>query len=104
MVIAYREQHPDDLEGIKACFGAEDTEFQPRRWHKVRLRVTQARIEVWLDERKVIDLETGGHRLVCADASAPLKPLGVRTWTSRSALRNIMLRRLPMEGPEPGQP
>ncbi|MHC4251452.1 MAG: ankyrin repeat domain-containing protein, partial [Planctomycetota bacterium] len=35
--------------------------FEDRRWYAVRLRVTPAKIEAWIDGERVIDLERAGH-------------------------------------------
>jgi len=69
-------------------------DFERGRWYGVRLRVTQARIEAWIDEQEVIEIERAGHQFALWDGHVPLKPLGVYSWGTTAALRSIMLRRL----------
>ncbi|MBM4035674.1 MAG: DUF1080 domain-containing protein, partial [Planctomycetes bacterium] len=71
--------------------------FEQRRWYEIRLRVTTARVTVWLDGKKVIDFADAERRLSLAPEWRHLLPLGVGTWQTTAALRNIRLRRI-----EPG--
>jgi len=68
--------------------------FDDNRWYRIRLRVTNQRITVWLDNEKIIDLETKGHRFDIWWEQEPMRPLGVANWYTGSALRSIRLRRL----------
>ncbi len=69
-------------------------QFDPRRWYHVRLRVTDEKIEAWLDDRKIVDLETTGLKLTMRPGEISLsQPLGLATWKTTGALRNIRLRR-----------
>jgi hypothetical protein len=69
-------------------------DFQQGRWYRVRLRVTKPRIEVWLDQEKIIDLKTQGRELTIYWEVEPCLPFGVATWRTTGALRNIRLRPL----------
>ena len=69
-----------------------DMGFQNDRWYRFRVRVTRERIQCWIDDEEIVDLAQAGHKF-----SAPyddLKPFGVFSIGSSSALRNIRLRRL----------
>ncbi|NIO36058.1 MAG: DUF1080 domain-containing protein [Planctomycetales bacterium] len=68
--------------------------FQQNRWYRVRLRVATGRIEVWIDQRQVIQLETAGRRFDVWWEQEPVRPLGIATWHTAAALRNIRLQRL----------
>ena len=60
----------------------------------MRLRVTDAAIEAWIDDQKLIDQprkdHTFGIRMEC-DLS---RPLGISTWRASGAVRNIRVRAL----------
>ncbi len=81
--------------------------FRNTQWYRIRLRVTQARIETWLDEEKIIDFETAGHTFDMGSPQwAPLRPFGIAANLSQGAVRNIRLRRIEpgtAEGPKPGE-
>jgi hypothetical protein len=72
-----------------------ELEFADRRWYRVRLRVTPGRIEAWIDERKVVDLETAGRRLSLRPGDIQkARPLGISTYMTKAAVRAITLARL----------
>lgn len=70
-------------------------DFESNRWYRIRVRVTDAKIEAWIDDRQFVDLETAGKRISLrpGDIQKSL-PLGIATYMTRSAVRDIRLRRL----------
>jgi len=68
--------------------------FEPRRWYAVRIRVTPAKIEAWLDERQIINQALKGQTIDTRIEVDLSKPLGIAAWRTKSALRDIRLRRL----------
>ena len=73
---------------------SQSMEFQNGRWYSVRIRVTPATIEVWLDERQIIRQALAGNKIDVRLEMELSRPLGVASWKTKSALRNIRLRRL----------
>jgi len=69
-------------------------QFTKQRWYRVRVRVTSARITAWLDEKQIIDVATEGRRVSIRIECEPSKPLGLATWRTTGAARDIRLRRL----------
>ncbi|HEV8130921.1 MAG TPA: DUF1080 domain-containing protein [Acidobacteriota bacterium] len=68
--------------------------FPKGRWYRIRVRVTQPKIEAWIDDEKMVDVVTTGHRLSVRAEVEPSKPLGIATWRTKAALRDIKVRRL----------
>jgi len=68
--------------------------FENGRWFKIRLRVTNLKIEAWIDEDKVVNVETKDRKLSIRVEVEPSKPLGFATWSTTGALRNLKLRHL----------
>jgi hypothetical protein len=60
----------------------------------VRLRVTESKIEAWIDQKQVIDLTIGRHKISIRPEVELSRPFGVASWRTRAALRDIKLRRL----------
>ncbi len=69
--------------------------FENGRWYSVRLRVTPDRIEAWLDDEELVNIETTGRKIDIRPEVDLSQPLGVATWCTTGAVRNIHLRRLP---------
>ncbi len=69
--------------------------FDSKRWYHIRVRVTDARIQVWIDKDRVIAQDRAGHKFGVWEEQNPIRPFGAATWNTGGALRNITLRRLP---------
>ena len=70
--------------------------FENGRWYHVRLRVTPGRIQAWLDksEEALVDIEISGRKIDTRIEMDLCQPMGVATWQTSGAIRNIKLRRL----------
>jgi hypothetical protein len=69
--------------------------FEDNQWQRIRLRVTPAKITVWIGDEEVIGLERESHAFGVWWEQEPARPFGIATWDTGSALRNIRLQRLP---------
>lgn len=70
------------------------TSFQNDRWYSIRLRVTTEKIEVWIDDRKTIDLKLEDRRFSIRIEVEESKPFGIATWRTTGAVRNLRIRAL----------
>ena len=68
--------------------------FELGRWYNIRIRVTPAKIEAWLDDRQIINQDITGKKIDTRIEVAMSQPLGVASYRTKSALRDIRLRRL----------
>jgi hypothetical protein len=73
---------------------SQSIEFQNGRWYNARIRVTPAKIEAWLDDRQIVNQDLKGNQIDIRIEMELSKPLGVASWKTKSALREIRLRRL----------
>lgn len=69
-------------------------DFDRNKWYKLRIAVGQKRIQCWIDDKKVVDVEHAGRELSIRSEVALSKPLGVSTWLTKAALRNITIKPL----------
>ena len=68
--------------------------FDNGRWYAIRLRVTPKKIEAWIDKDKVVDVDTEDKKFSVRFEVEPSIPLGIATYATTGALRNIRLKKL----------
>jgi len=73
---------------------SQSMDFESGRWYNVRIKVTTEKIEVWLDDRQIISQDLKGNRITIRMEMEPSLPLGIATWKTKAALRDIRLHRL----------
>lgn len=67
--------------------------FDTGRWYDVLVRVTPKKIEVWLDQEKIIDASIVGRKVSLRPGPIILcAPLGVSTYETSGAVRDFKLR------------
>ena len=49
----------------------------------------------WIDDKKVVDIVHAGRKLSIRSEVDLSQPLGIATWLTKAALRNIELKKLP---------
>ena len=70
--------------------------FEKGRWYRIAVRVTSERIEAWIDEERMVELETAERRISMRFGEIEdSAPLGVATWMTTGAVRDIRIRTLP---------
>jgi len=94
------------LVGISSLDGMDASEnettkfsqFESGRWYRIRLRVTEKRIQGWIDKEKLVDVVTTGKRISVRPGDIELsKPFGLAAWQTTAALREVKFR--PVSGP-----
>jgi hypothetical protein len=69
-------------------------DFKSNQWYKVRLRVTPDRIQAWLDEEPLVDVDTTEKTIDIRIECVFSLPLGIATYQTTSAIKNIKLKKL----------
>jgi len=72
--------------------------FDNNRWYHIRARVSGEKIQCWIDDEQYVDLETRGKKLGVRIEVKDSIPLGIASWRTAAALKNIRLTKLPESG------
>ena len=71
-------------------------DFQSGRWYALRLRVTEGRIQAWIDGEVVIDAYIGGRNVGLRPGEIELSaPFGIASYSTVAKLRKIEYRQIP---------
>ena len=72
------------------------TKFELKRWYKVKVHVKKERLQVWLDDKNIVDVETENRKFAVRPGDIEsCQPFGLATWQTAGGFRNIALRKLP---------
>ena len=86
-----------------SCLDGEDaannetttsTNFKNGVWYSVRLRVTKNKLEAWLQNEQIVDADTKDREIGVRIEVEESRPLGLATFQTTAALRNISWRKL----------
>ena len=82
------------LDGLDASENETTTRrtFDNGRWYAVRVRVTEHRIQAWIDDEPVVDAHTAGRKVGVRNEMLECRPLGVASWRTKAALRGLRWR------------
>lgn len=68
-------------------------EFETGRWYAFRIRVTDARIQAWIGEQRVVDVPIGGREISLRHGDISLSvPLGFASYNTTGGIRKIEYR------------
>jgi hypothetical protein len=79
-------------------------DIESGKWYKVRLRVTKTRIQAWLDDAELADVDYSDKKIGIRFEMELCKPLGLATYNTTSAVRKFTLRELTAEDLAEAQP
>ncbi len=71
--------------------------FEDNKWYKVRIRVSEKKIECWIDDDQKVDLPRKGHKFSIRDEVDLCRPFGICTWMTEGVVRNVKIRKLKPE-------
>ena len=67
--------------------------FETERWYAISVRVSDNRIQAWIDDVPAVDIDTTNRQLDVRPDVFVSRPLGIAAWNTTAALRNLRLRR-----------
>jgi hypothetical protein len=68
-------------------------DFERGRWYRLRMRVTEKKLEAWLDDRKVVNVATEERRIAVRPGEIETsQPLGIACYSTTAAIRGLRWR------------
>jgi hypothetical protein len=67
--------------------------FDHDTWYAIHLKVSEEKIEAWIDGEQIINFTTEGRQLSIRPEVSLSRPFGICSWTTTAALRNIQLKK-----------
>ncbi|MCA9004176.1 MAG: DUF1080 domain-containing protein [Planctomycetaceae bacterium] len=71
--------------------------FKKNQWYKIRLQVTDHKIQVWLDGKQIVDQNLKDRKISIRHEVELSRPFGITSFSTTAALKNIRLRKLTPE-------
>ncbi|MCI0359758.1 MAG: DUF1080 domain-containing protein [Planctomycetaceae bacterium] len=68
--------------------------FDANKWYKIRIRVAEGKVQCWIDNEQVVDVELKDKRISTRLESDASRPLGIATYQVTSAIKDVQLKRL----------
>ena len=69
--------------------------YEQGRWYRIRVKVTKAKVETWIDDEQMVDLETDGKQLEMRAGEIEIsKPFGLATWRTTARIKEMRWRKL----------
>jgi hypothetical protein len=73
---------------------ARSMEFKQNQWYHIRVQVRPKRIRAWIDDEKMVDVDTTDRMISIRMEMDGCVPLGIATWSTTGGLRNIRVKPL----------
>ncbi|PQO41840.1 DUF1080 domain-containing protein [Blastopirellula marina] len=68
--------------------------FKDDQWYQFKVRVTDKKIEAWIDDKQVVDANIEGKKISTRNEVDLSHPMGIAAWQSAAEIRKIELREL----------
>jgi hypothetical protein len=69
-------------------------DFKQNRWYKIRVRVTEKKIQAWVDDDQIVDVEHKDRKISLRWEMDPMPPFGIATYATTGGVRNLVVTRL----------
>ena len=82
----------DDMDASENSTGSVQ-KLEDKQWYKLRVRVTDTRLDAWIDEKQVVKLLHTGRRMGMRFGEIEeCVPLGIATFQTKAAIKNIRIK------------
>jgi hypothetical protein len=75
---------------------SQEMSFETGHWYRIRLRVSEQKLEAWVGQKKIVEVVRAGHKFsMYASEIEQSKPFGLASWATSAAFRDIRIRDIP---------
>ncbi|NBR05974.1 MAG: DUF1080 domain-containing protein [Planctomycetes bacterium] len=87
------------IDGVDASENqtGQGIEYKNNQWYKIRIRITEKRVETWVDKEQTVDLDTSDVKLGIRIECNVSTPFGIASYDTVGAVRDIKVRNLSPE-------
>ena len=90
----------DDMDASENSTGSVQ-KLEDKQWYKLRVRVTDTRLDAWIDEKQVVKLMHTGRRMGMRFGEIEeCMPIGIATFQTKAAIKNIRIKSVEQDAPE----
>jgi hypothetical protein len=84
------------IDGVDASENqtGQGIEYKNDQWYKIRIRVTDKRVETWIDKEQTVDLDTSDVKLGIRIECNVSTPFGIASYDTVGAVKDIKVRNL----------
>jgi hypothetical protein len=75
-------------------------EFRNKQWYHVRLRVEPESIQAWIDDEQIVKTFIKDRKITVRGEVEPSQPLGIASFQSTAAIKNIRIKMIKPEAPK----
>jgi len=75
-------------------FTSQMIAFEKQRWYHIRVKVTNQLVRAWIDNKQVAKVQVTKHHFSIRPEVRLSRPLGICSWMTAVALKNIQFRKL----------
>lgn len=84
----------DDMDASENSTGSVQR-LEDNQWYKLRVRVTDTRLDAWIDEKQVVELMHTGRRMGMRFGEIEeCVPIGIATFQTKATFRNIRVMQI----------
>jgi len=96
------------LVGVSSIDGQDASEnettqymrFEKNKWYDIKVRVTDSKIEAWVDKEKLVNVQIAGRKISMRPGEIEdAVPFGISTYQTTSAIQEIKIRSVPSRIP-----
>ena len=94
-----------NVSGLSSLNGADASEnptttsvkIENDRWYKMRVRTTEKKIEAWVDDEKIVEIDPSEYSFSVRIEVDRCRPFGFASYRSTGLIRNIRLKSLAVD-------